>query len=154
QTPELLDVDYRGMLGFFAWGPPKKSDSSAPTIYVSTVKDGEGAALLGGRKYRLRVPPNVPAKQYWSVTVYDWDTAGFIREAPVISLDSYNDKTIKNSDGSVDIYFSPEAPVGQENNWVTTATDGEWFVILRLYGPEKAFFEKEWVLPDIETIRS
>jgi len=84
--------------------------------------------------------------------VYDWDTAGFIREAPVISLDSYNDKTIKNSDGSVDIYFSPESPAGQENNWVTTGKDGEWFVILRLYGPDKDFFEKSWVLPDIDLV--
>src|SRR5262249_2368735 len=135
QTADMLDFDYRGMLGFFAWAPPMKADPSAPTIYVSVGKDRDGQHLSGGKNYRLRVPPNVPAKQYWSITVYDWDTASFIREAPVISLDSYNDKTIKNSDGSVDIYFSPEAPAGQENNWVTTGKDGEWFVILRLYVP-------------------
>jgi len=37
---------------------------------------------------------------------------------------------------------------------VTTGKHGEWFVILRLYGPEKEFFEKKWVLPDIEKISS
>lgn len=150
QTPDMLDVDYRGMLGFFAWAPPMKADASAPTIYVSTVKDSEGQPLRGGNKYRLHIPPNVPAKQYWSATVYDWDTAGFIREAPAISLDSYNGKTRKNVDGSIDISFAPERPADEENNWITTGKQGQWFVIFRLYGPDKSFFDKTWKLPDIE----
>jgi hypothetical protein len=84
--------------------------------------------------------------------VYDYETAGFIREAPVISLGSYNQKTIKNPDGSVDIYFAPQAPIREENNWVSTGKDGQWFVIFRFYGPEKPFFDKTWKLPDIEQI--
>ena len=152
QSADMLDYDYRGMGGFFFYAPPKKADASAPTIYISALTDREGNALTGDRTYRLRVPPNVPAKQYWSATVYDWDTAGFIREAPVISLDSYNQKTVKNADGSADIYFAPQPPTGQENNWVTTAKSGTWFVTFRLYGPDKPFFDKTWRLPDIEKV--
>jgi len=152
ETAEMLDVDYRGMGGFFFWAPPKKSDASAPTIYVNAVADGAGAPLTGDRTYRLRVPAGVPARQYWSATVYDWDTAAFIREAPVVSLDSYNEATIANPDGSIHIYFSRQAPAGQENNWVTTAKGGTWFVIFRLYGLDKAFFDKSWTLPDIERL--
>ena len=152
QTANGLDYDRRGMGGFFFWAPPKKSDASAPTIYLSTFTDSDGGLLTGNRSYRLRVPPNVPAKQYWSATVYDFDTAGFIREAPVVSLDSYNQKTTKNNDGSVDIYFSPQAPAGQDNNWVTTAKGSPWFVTFRLYGPDKPFFDKTWKLPDIERL--
>src|SRR5262249_33641640 len=103
---DMLDYDSRGMGGFMFWAPPKKADASAPTIYIATRKDHAGQPLRGGKTYRLRVPAHVPARQYWSVTVYDWDTAGFIREAAVVSLDSYNEKTGKNSDGSVDIYFA------------------------------------------------
>jgi hypothetical protein len=150
QNANMLDYDSRALANFFAWAPPKKADPSAPTIYILAYDDGSGAPLAGGKTYRLRVPANVPAKQYWSTTVYDYDTACFIREAPVISLDSYNQKTRKNPDGSVDIYFAPERPAGQENNWVTTAKGGQWFVIFRLYGPDKAFFDKTWKLPDIE----
>jgi hypothetical protein len=150
QSADMLDYDYRGMGGFMFWAPPKKADPSAPTIYISTVKDRDGNPLSGDNTYRLHVPPNVPAKQYWSVTVYDWDTAGFIREAPVISLDSYNMQTRKNSDGSVDIYFSSQTPSGQENNWVATAKGATWFVIFRLYGPDKSFFDKSWKMSDIE----
>jgi hypothetical protein len=152
QTADMLDVDYRGMGGFFFWAPPKKSDASAPTIYVNAIVDGDGESFTGDRTYRLKVPANVPAKQYWSATVYDWDTASFIREASVISLDSYNAKTIKNSDGSIDIYFAPQAPAGEENNWVTTVKGGKWFIIFRLYGPDKAFFDKTWKMPDIQKV--
>jgi hypothetical protein len=152
QTADMLDVDYRGMGGFFFYAPPKKSDASAPTIYVNAVLDHDGDLFTGDRTYRLRVPANVPVKQYWSATVYDWDTASFIREASAISLDSFNQKTRKNADGSIDIYFSPQAPAGQGDNWITTAKGGRWFIIFRLYGPEKAFFDKTWRLPDIEKV--
>ena len=33
-----------------------------------------------------------------------------------------------------------------------TNASGGFEVLFRLYGPEKAFFEKKWVLPDIEKI--
>lgn len=152
QTPDMLNYDLRGMGGFMFWAPPKKADASAPTIYISTLKDHDGQPLTGGKAYRLHVPANVPARQYWSATIYDWDTAGFIRGATVVSLDSYNQKASKNADGSVDIYFAPTAPAGKESNWVTTGKDGEWFIIFRLYGPDKPFFDKSWKLPDIERI--
>jgi hypothetical protein len=152
QSADMLNYDDRGMLGFFAWGPPMKQGENAPSIYVQTLTDSAGQLLTGDSVYKLRVPPNAPAKQYWSITVYDMDTAGFIREAPVISLDSYNQKTRKNPDGSMDIYFAPQAPAGMEDNWVTTAKDHGWFPIFRLYGPEKSFFDKTWKLPDFERV--
>jgi len=153
ESPEILDYDDRGMLNFYGWAPPMKADASAPTIYLQSFHDSNNNLLSGDHTYRLHVPPNAPAKQYWSATVYDYDTAGFIREAPVISLDSFNQKTKKNADGSADIYFAPQAPQGQENNWVTTAKAKKWFAIFRLYGPEKPFFDKTWKLPDFEVVK-
>jgi len=41
----------------------------------------------------------------------------------------------------------------QEPNWVPTSTDGEFEVLFRLYGPEQAFADKMWKLPDIEKIK-
>jgi hypothetical protein len=123
---------------------------SAPTIYISTLVDKAGEAFVGDRTYRLRVPANVPAKQYWSISIYDWDTAGFIREAAVVSLDSYNEKMKRNPDGSVDLVFASGPPAGQENNWISTKKGGLWFATFRLYGPDKPFFDKSWRLPDIE----
>ena len=55
-----------------------------------------------------------------------------------------------NEDGAVDLYFAPEPPKGMEANWVPTGED--WFSIFRFYGPEKALFEKSFVLPDFEKL--
>jgi len=148
QSADVLDYDGRGAMNFFAYAPPMKQDASAPSIYLQNFYTSTGQPLTGDKTFRLRVPPDVPAKQYWSATVYDFDTAGFVREAPVISLDSFNQKTKKNADGSIDIYFAPSPPAGQENNWVTTNKGGKWFVSFRLYGPDKPFFDKTWKLPD------
>ncbi|MEN2490338.1 DUF1254 domain-containing protein [Flavobacterium sp. B11] len=152
QDSNLLDYDARAVANFFVWAPPKKADKSAPTIYVLSYNDKSGAPLSGGKTYHLRVPPNVPARQYWSITAYDYENGCFIREAPVVSLDSFNTKTKKNKDGSVDIYFSPNAPKGFENNWVTTGKEGKWFVFFRLYAPDPSFFGKKWRMADIEEI--
>jgi hypothetical protein len=50
----------------------------------------------------------------------------------------------------VDVYFGPKAPAGKESNWVPTKAGAQFEVLFRIYGPEKAFFEKAWTLPDIE----
>ena len=33
-----------------------------------------------------------------------------------------------------------------------TKAGGQFEVLFRIYGPEKAFFEKAWALPDIEKV--
>jgi hypothetical protein len=64
-----------------------------------------------------------------------------------------NDTTVqKNSDGSVDVYFGPKAPDGKGSNWVPTDPNRRFEVMFRSYGPEKALFDKTWVLPDIEKV--
>jgi hypothetical protein len=55
-----------------------------------------------------------------------------------------------NKDGSVDLYFAPKAPSSKEANWIPTGED--FFVIFRLYGPEKSYFDKVWKLPDVEKV--
>ena len=94
-----------------------------------------GQLLEDGISYRLRIPPNVPAQQFWAVTVYDLDTAGFIRESPRVGVDSYDQKGRRNTDGSVDVYFGPAAPAGQETNWVSTVPEKGWLAVFRFDGP-------------------
>jgi hypothetical protein len=135
---------------FTACAPPKKL--GAATFYLQVGRDAANAPLDGGKSYRLRVPPNVPAKQFWAVTVYDLGEAAFIREAPRIEVNSYQ-KPQKNDDGSVDVYFGPKSPAGKESNWVYTTPGKTWWAAFRFYGPEKAVFDKTWVLPDIEPVK-
>jgi len=149
-TESNLFLDERGMIYFLAFAAPKKL--GAATFYLTGASDSKGEALQGEFDYRLHVPADVPAKQYWAATVYSLDTACLIRDLPRPGLDSYDQKMRRNADGSVDIYFGPEAPAGQEANWIPTAPGTPWFAMFRFYGPEKPLFEKTWVLPDIEKV--
>jgi hypothetical protein len=45
-----------------------------------------------------------------------------------------------------------QAPAGKEKNWTPTKAGGEFEVLFRFYGPEKALFEKTWALPDFEKL--
>jgi hypothetical protein len=96
------------------------------------------------------VTANAPIKQYWSATVYDRVTHALIRDVSPPSRSSQSQGLQKNGDGSVDIYFGPKAPAGKESNWIPTSPSGKFEVLFRAYGPDKAFFDKVWQLPDIE----
>jgi hypothetical protein len=117
-----------------------------------TIKDKEGKPFDGNSTYRLNVPAHAPVKQYWSATVYDRATHAFIRGLFRNGRSSQSPGIQKNDDGGVDIYFGPKEPVGKESNWIPTNADGQFEVLFRLYGPEKAFTDKTWTLLDIEKI--
>jgi hypothetical protein len=122
-------------------------------FYLINFKDNTGKQFDGSKTYRLRVPDDVPMKQYWSVTVYDRQTHALVRNLDRASRAS-NDTTVqKNPDGSVDVYFGPRGPAGRESNWVPTDPKRPFELLFRLYGPEKALFDKTWVLPDVETVK-
>jgi hypothetical protein len=121
--------------------------------YIAAYQDRDGAWLSGSNTYKLHVPPNPPAKQFWSVTYYDEGTrqmAVTTQGRPDIS--SRKEDLVRNSDGSVDVYFGPEAPAGKEANWVQTLPGKGWFAYFRFYGPTEPFFDKSWSLPDFEKV--
>lgn len=121
-------------------------------IYLIESKDEDGDELDGGKTYRLHVPPNPPVEQYWSVTAYDRQTHALIKNMPRASRTSNATDMQKNADSSIDIYFGPKAPAGKESNWVSTDPQRGFELLFRLYGPKKEFFDKVWVLPDVEEV--
>jgi len=115
-------------------------------------KDKDGDWLHGSKNYKLHVPANVPAEQFWSITVYDNLTRSMtMNKANRAAVTSY-DKFTLNADGSVDLYFGPKAPAGLESNWVDTSASEGWFVWFRFYGPKQPFFDNSWQLPDFEKV--
>ena len=56
-----------------------------------------------------------------------------------------------NDDGSVDLYFGPQRPP-QAKNWIKTLPGHGWFPYFRMYAPTEAYFDKRWVLNDIEPV--
>jgi hypothetical protein len=158
ETADGLWLDARaGGLFFWATFVPKKLGGG--TFYLMGLRDSAGQLLDGEATYRLRVPADVPAKDFWSAIVYDMETKAFVCAGPCdtadngVGLSSFDKPNMKqNGDGSVDVYFGPKAPAGFEKNWVPTA-GRNFFLIFRLYGPEKAFFEKTWKLPEVEKVQ-
>ena len=48
--------------------------------------------------------------------------------------------------------FATAPPNGDERNWIPTRADRQFEVLCRFYGPQQAFFDKTWKLPDIERV--
>ena len=121
--------------------------------YLTAFNDSEGMPLYGGSNYRIDLPPNIPAANFWSLTLYDArNGSGLNNGQPFPSLGS-RDKPVQNADGSTTLYLSPVLPEGKKANWIPTAPGKAYFIILRLYGPTKASFDKSWKPGDLVKIK-
>jgi hypothetical protein len=124
------------------------------STYLASYRDSTGSAFDGASTYQLHVPPNPPAKQFWSITLYDLNTRTLIQNKEHLAdRSSRQPDLLKNADGSVDLYFSPTPAKGFETNWIPTVPGQAWFTYLRLYAPTEAYFDKSWKLPDIERVK-
>jgi hypothetical protein len=147
-------LDGRTLFFYLATGISPAMVASPPGVgsrYAWTAEDGEGAWLDGARRYRLRLPPDIPAKNFWSVAVYDTQTRSLLQtDDPYPSLTILTGTVRQSPDGSTDVYFGPAPPEGRESNWIQTVAGKGWFTILRLYGPLEPWFDKTWRPGEIE----
>jgi hypothetical protein len=149
-APDRYPVDARGVSYTFAFVALKRL--GAGQFYLVSLRDKDGNPFDGSKTYRLTVPANPPVEQYWSATAYDRATHALIRNMPRASRSSQIPEMQKNADGSVDVYFGPKAPTGKDSNWVPTDPQRGFELMFRLYAPKKQFFDKVWVLPDVEKV--
>jgi len=119
--------------------------------YIYAMRDSEGTYFDGARNYRVNLPADIPQSRFWSVMLYDRQTRSMLQtDQPHPSLGSQSGTVEANPDGSTDIYFGPTAPDGKESNWIQTVPGKGWWIILRLYNPLQAFFDKSWRPSEIE----
>ena len=122
--------------------------------YAFTYLDSSGNPLDGSKTYKVHVPANVPAKDFWSFTLYDNQTRSMLQtDAQFPAIGSNDKKVVQNKDGSYDIYFAPVAPEGKESNWVQTVPGKGWNTIFRLYGPLESWFDQTWRPGEIELVK-
>ena len=120
--------------------------------YILT-KDAEGNTLTGEVNYSLHLPPNIPAKAYWSVLVYDSQTDFIIKNDQLWpSVYSTSKRLAVNQDGSVDVRFGPTVSTGKKNNWIQTVPGKGWTMKLRLYGTLESWFDLSWKPGEIKAI--
>jgi hypothetical protein len=146
--PNAYPVDDRGVGYSYAYIGIKRL--GAGQFYSISIRDKDGDAFDGSKTYRLNVPANAPVEQYWSVTAYDRQTHTLIKGMPRASRSSQIPELQKNADGSIDIFIGPKSPAGKESNWLPTDPARKFELMARFYAPRPEFFEKKWVLPDVE----
>ncbi|MDA0814069.1 MAG: DUF1214 domain-containing protein [Verrucomicrobia bacterium] len=151
-TDTALLVEARGVQFFLGTYYPRIYDEQhAANIYLAPIADKDGAPLKAGKTYRMRVPADVPAAQFWSVTVYDQATWAFIYSPQMRpSISSFDKSQLKmNRDGSVDLYVGPKAPEALESNWLPTQGKRP-YPTMRFYGAKPTLWDKSFVMPDVE----
>jgi hypothetical protein len=115
--------------------------------------DSKGNLLEGEKKYKIHLPSNIPASEFWSIIVYDLLSRLIIHtDQPWPSVFSSNKNLFCNRDGSVDVWFGPESVKGKDNNWVKTIPGQQWYMVLRLYYPLESWFDGTWRLGEIELL--
>lgn len=156
---EFLDgaerlLDARSMFFYYATGiTPAMSEAKPGTgsAYAGVFRDAAGKYLDGTRTYKVILPGPIPAKNFWSFTVYDNQTRSLLpTDQKLAGIDSTLPGIKQNPDGGVTVWFGPESPAGLESNWVQTSPGRGYSVLLRLYAPLEPWFDKTWRPGDFE----
>merc|ERR1711920_694714 len=97
---------------------------------------------------KLNIPKDPPAKNFWSVVLYDPQTRSELQTGQAFpSKNSLRDKFFTNDDGSIDLVFAPanaKLTDGLAANCIETKSGKGFFALLRLYGPLEPWFDKTW----------
>lgn len=151
--PGVAYLDMAAFFYFYATGVTPAMEAKMVgkgSQYAVGIVDSKGNPLDGGKTYKLHVLPNAPAKDFWSAIVYDNQTRSMLQTDQAFpQVSSQDDGLMVNKDGSVDVYFGPNAPAGMEKNWIQTVPGKGWNMLFRLYGPLEAWFDKTWRLSEI-----
>jgi hypothetical protein len=121
--------------------------------------DARGQPFDGAKTYKVVLPKGIPAEKFWSVTLYDNQTRSMLQtdqRFPRSGSQGFpSTAAIGEGDGSTTVYFGPQRPRGiSDGNWIETVPGKGWFVLLRIYSPLPAFFDKSWRPGEIEEVRT
>lgn len=121
-------------------------------------EDADGKILDGSaNKYIIRFNKGglPPVESFWSITMYDSKTQFQIANPlnrylinepmlPAMKLDA---------DQGLTIYLQSESPgTEKESNWLP-APEGEFYLVMRLYWPQRDVLEGIWKAPKVEKVK-
>ncbi len=126
--------------------------------YLMGFLDSDGNPYDGSKTYKCTLPKDIPARAFWSFTVYDNQSRSMLatpQRFPRAGSQSYPSPAAQASgDGATTVYFAPMQPQGvPRGNWIQTMPGKGWFTILRLYSPLPSFFDKSWRPSEIELVK-
>ncbi len=154
-------LDARTAMFYYATGITPAMIMRLPEIgsqYLGAFVDSNGEYLDGAKTYKVTLPPNIPARAFWSITVYDNQTRSMLQTSqryPRAGSQSYpGPAAVADHDGSTTVYFAPTKPANvTDGNWIQTVPGKGWNTLLRFYSPLEPFFTKEWRPSEIELVK-
>ena len=103
-----LVLDDRTLFHYFATGitPAMAAPQvGSGSVYAFTAHDADGAYLNGSKTYKVELPAPVPAKDFWSFTVYSTQHRSMLEtDQKLAGLDSTLDTVAANKDGSFTVW--------------------------------------------------
>jgi hypothetical protein len=116
------------------------SNTPEESIYYTSVTDGRGQKLSGGKRYTLTFQEQLGcikavAPGFWSITAYDSAT-GYTIPNPIDRYALGSDDNLKrNADGSFTLYVQRDNPgTDREANWLPISP-GAFYLIIRVFAP-------------------
>lgn len=120
-------------------------------IYGSANRDLEGNPFRGTNTYKLRFESGKfpPVNWFWSVTLYDTETTAMYPNPHERYTIGDRTKGIKfDDDGSLTLTIGHTEPEDKAN-WLP-APEGEFYLIIRLYGAKPEVMAGKWTPPPVE----
>lgn len=136
----------RASINFRAAGLNTKERALYPNRYT----DSNDLQLSGKNKYRMTMPADAPAKEFWSLTMYDAKNLFMVPN----SIDRYSvstnrkDELTYNKDGSLTVCIQNSKPTDASCNWLPAPKD-DFYLHLRLYEPTQAVLDNNYALPQV-----
>ncbi len=119
-------------------------------LYPNRYTDDKGVQLSGKFKYRMTMPADAPAKEFWSLTMYDAKDLFMVdNEINRYSVSTNRKDELKYAkDGSVPVCIQHTRPEDEACNWLPAPAD-DFYLHIRLYEPVQAVLDNEYPLPQI-----
>jgi hypothetical protein len=119
-------------------------------LYPVVESDSEGEPLSGGNEYEIRFSPGQtpPARFFWSLTMYH--KKGFLVDnaRDRFAIGDRSPGLTHEVDGTLVVKLSQREPASRRSNWLP-APEGEFRLMLRLYGPSVEASTGVWSPPPV-----
>ncbi|HSR31195.1 MAG TPA: DUF1254 domain-containing protein [Anaerolineae bacterium] len=141
----------RAVAAMAGWG----GNDVIEAIYPTARADTDGNPLDGAHRYQITFTTPPPAKAFWSITMYDttYDgAAGYLVENPInrYLINSTTAGLVHGKDGSLTVTIQRAQPqdTAERANWLP-APEGPFYLVMRIYWPEKAALDGTWTPPSV-----
>lgn len=138
-------------VGFSGYG----GNIAEEAMYLPVFIDKSGESFNGTNRYEIHFAADQlpPVNSFWSVTLYDLPNNQLV--ANPINRYAIGDRTPglkRNRDGSITLRIQHERPSkGGAANWLPSP-EGNFWMILRMYGPKPSVLRGSYAPPAVEKV--